>query len=170
MQDHKLDYHGVFRQLSFFRPSLQGEALDKFTWRILALTPETLTMDRSTATAGLKTWLEAYAARILSEEPQVDEAALEARRKATNPRFVLRQWVLEEVISALEKDEGRGKHVLAKVMQMAERPFEAWGAEGTEEEEEGGVCINIGEEQREERRFCGMGAKSMLGFQCSCSS
>ncbi|KZP31534.1 UPF0061-domain-containing protein [Athelia psychrophila] len=167
MKDHKLDYHGVFRQLCFFQPSLRGEALDKFVERVLALTPETLTMDRASAAADLRTWLSGYATRILSENPTVDEAGLEAQRKAANPRFVLRQWVLEEVISALENDEGKGKRVLGKVMQMVERPFEAWGAEGTEGTRDD--CA-IGEEEAEERRFCGMGAKSMLGFQCSCSS
>lgn len=164
MQDHKLDYHGVLRQLCFFQPSLQGEALDKFIERVLALTPETLTMDRSTASAELRAWLSGYASRILSENPSVDETELEAQRKAANPRFVLRQWVLEEVISTLEKDEEKGKRVLGKVMQMVERPFESWGAEGTRDD------CKIGEEETEERRFCGMGAKSMLGFQCSCSS
>ncbi|KAF7985567.1 hypothetical protein HWV62_3837 [Athelia sp. TMB] len=164
LQDHKLDFHGAFRQLCFFRPSLQGEALDTFAGRILALTPDALTMDRQQALTDLKAWLEAYAVRLQAEGEV--EAELDARRKAVNPRFVLRQWVLEEVISVLEKDEERGKRVLGKVLRMAEQPFEAWGAEGEEGNDE--VCI--GEEEREERRFCGMGAKAMLGFQCSCSS
>jgi len=48
---------------------------------------------------------------------------------------------------------------------MACNPYEAWGAEGGKRLEEGLV-----KEEREERRFCGIGEKGMLGFQCSCSS
>jgi hypothetical protein len=45
---------------------------------------------------------------------------------------------------------------------MCCKPFEAWGAEGDNQVEDGEV--------KEERRYCGMGEKAMLGFQCSCSS
>jgi len=82
-----------------------------------------------------------------------------------NPRFVLRQWVLEEVIKKVEKDPDSGKKILGKVLQMACNPYEPWGAEGDERPDE-----ELDAEIREERRFCGMGAKAMLGFQCSCSS
>jgi hypothetical protein len=46
---------------------------------------------------------------------------------------------------------------------MACNPFDSWGAEDKEDGE-------MDEEQKEERRFCGMGDTKMLGFQCSCSS
>ena len=49
------------------------------------------------------------------------------------------------------------------LIQMASKPFEAWGGEGLEE----GA---LDEEAKEERRFCTLGDQSMLGFQCSCSS
>lgn len=48
---------------------------------------------------------------------------------------------------------------------MACEPFERWGAEGDERQDE-----ELEKEVREERRFCGMGERKMLGFQCSCSS
>ena len=48
---------------------------------------------------------------------------------------------------------------------MASNPFEAWGAEFEDTPEE-----ELEKEEREERRFCGLGEKKMLGFQCSCSS
>ena len=47
--------------------------------------------------------------------------------------------------------------------QMACNPFEPWGAEGDGDGE-------LSNEEREERRYCGLGEKKMLGFQCSCSS
>jgi hypothetical protein len=48
---------------------------------------------------------------------------------------------------------------------MASNPFEAWGGEDEEGDE-----ADLEEEVKEERRFCGLGEKKMLGFQCSCSS
>ena len=46
---------------------------------------------------------------------------------------------------------------------MACNPFEPWGAEGDADDE-------LSDEEKEERRYCGLGEKKMLGFQCSCSS
>ena len=103
--------------------------------------------------------------------------------KSVNPRFVLRQWLLEEVIKKVEEDSKTGKQVLAKVFQvrlffisrinksdhhgdkMATNPFENWGAE-----EDTGPGEELTQEEKEERRFCGLGEKKLLGFQCSCSS
>jgi hypothetical protein len=48
---------------------------------------------------------------------------------------------------------------------MASNPYETWGAEDEERPEE-----ELGKEEKEERRFCGIGERQMLGFQCSCSS
>ena len=47
---------------------------------------------------------------------------------------------------------------------MACNPFEPWGGEDDEGEEE------LEKEEKEEKRYCGMGETKMLGFQCSCSS
>jgi len=47
---------------------------------------------------------------------------------------------------------------------MSLSPFESWGREGEESEE------GLSEEEKEERRLCGLGEERMLGFQCSCSS
>ena len=46
---------------------------------------------------------------------------------------------------------------------MACNPFEPWGAEGD-------VNGDLSSEEKEEKRYCGLGEKKMLGFQCSCSS
>lgn len=143
-------------------------------------------MDREKATTDFLTWLRTYAERILSERDEWAAADFDAERekaaKSANPRFVLRQWVLEEVIKKVENDTGTGKKILAKVLQvsflsfpgsfadarsvqMACNPFEPWGAEGDERPDE-----ELDAEIKEEKRYCGMGEKAMLGFQCSCSS
>ncbi|KIK24010.1 hypothetical protein PISMIDRAFT_10450 [Pisolithus microcarpus 441] len=80
---------------------------------------------------------------------------------APNPRFVLRQWLLEEVTKYVEGDPATGKHVFGK---KACSPFKPWGREGDIPDDE------LNEEEREERRYCGLRDRRMLGFQCSCSS
>lgn len=178
MADHRLDFHGTFRRLAYFHPSMAdatGEdgatpALDTFVESLLALTPEPEMVDKFKAKADFRTWLQTYAERIQSErvewEPEGDvDAARERAMRAANPRFVLRQWVLEEVIKKVETNADVGKRVLAKVLKMACSPFEPWGAEDDPTPED-----SLDPEVKEERRYCGLGEKTMLGFQCSCSS
>ncbi|ETW83014.1 hypothetical protein HETIRDRAFT_315131 [Heterobasidion irregulare TC 32-1] len=177
LESQKLDFHLSFRHLTTFRPSLlavESAALDQFVDGLLDYTSDSQSIQRDEAVRSWKRWLEKYAARIEAEKDAwVDDDAaafsLDERReretKAANPRFVLRQWVLEEVIGKVEKDPKSGKRVLAKVMQMACSPFAPWGAEGDSRPEE-----VLDEEVREERRLCAVGERKMLGFQCSCSS
>lgn len=47
---------------------------------------------------------------------------------------------------------------------MTCNPFDAWGAEDHEDES------TLDAEQKEERRYCGIGDIDLLGYQCSCSS
>ncbi|KAG6830659.1 hypothetical protein H0H92_015556 [Tricholoma furcatifolium] len=99
------------------------------------------------------------------------ESRREQAMRLANPRFVLRQWVLEEVIKRVERDAESGRRVLAKVMRMAASPFEAWGAEGDSYAgREVTREVTMTKEEEEERRLCGVGERRMLGFQCSCSS
>ncbi|KAL0566335.1 hypothetical protein V5O48_015679 [Marasmius crinis-equi] len=167
MQNQKLDFHRTFRLISTFRPSSDS---DKLIGELLQNISEPMMVDELSARREWKEWLEKYKVRIESERDLWNDADgdVEARRveeaRVANPRFVLRQWVLEEVIKKLEDDAESGKIVLSKVLQMACSPFETWGGEGQESEEQ------LSAEEKAERRLCGVGAKSMLGFQCSCSS
>ncbi|KAF9000596.1 hypothetical protein BDQ17DRAFT_1359195 [Cyathus striatus] len=173
MSSHKLDFHSTFRTLCCFTPTLINSEssevdpqLHEFITQLLANTPEPERLDHGKATEEWLKWLDTYSKRIESEKndwsnsEDVDEVR-KLEMKAANPRFVLRQWVLEEVIKKVERDADSGKRVLAKVMQMASYPFEEWGAEGSDA---------VTKEEREERRYCGLGDKKLLGFQCSCSS
>ncbi|KAG6374471.1 hypothetical protein JVT61DRAFT_4514 [Boletus reticuloceps] len=179
MERQRLDFHGTFRKLSGFRRGMvrDGEErggrthdLGAFVGGLLQGTPEPDQLDYARATEEWLEWLENYADRIDREasewagEPDYD-AARERAVKAANPRFVLRQWLLEEVIKKVETDPMTGRRVLAKVMEMACSPFEPWGAEGDDTPDSA-----LDPEIREERRYCGMGEKRLLGFQCSCSS
>ena len=79
------------------------------------------------------------------------------RMNKVNPKFVLRQWVLEEVIKSTTSEKGVGvKHheMLDMVLKMSLDPFkDEWGGDKAEEE-----------------RLCGDVPKANRGFQCSCSS
>lgn len=82
-------------------------------------------VDAHKAKADWKKWLGTYSERIESEkglwDGDKDEDVWSQREKAmrgANPRFVLRQWVLEEVIKKVEEDAKSGRRVLAKVLQV----------------------------------------------------
>lgn len=132
MGDHRLDFHSTFRRLAYFRPSMvqpvegsdgDNPALGEFVESLLTLTPEPQMVDAFKAKSDWKTWLKTYAARIESERSEWDgdndvDAARERASRAANSRFVLRQWVLEEVIKKVEEDMDNGKRILAKVLQV----------------------------------------------------
>ncbi|KJA26389.1 hypothetical protein HYPSUDRAFT_75557 [Hypholoma sublateritium FD-334 SS-4] len=175
LEEHALDFHGTFRLLARFAPGAGADAEEALIVRLLALCGAPERLDRTAAGAAWHAWLATYAQRIASErEEWADagtadadvDAARGAAMRAANPRFVLRQWLLEEVIAHVERDAASGKRVLAKVMHMASNPYEPWGAEDDDDTPE----AELSAEERAERRFCSLGERKMLGFQCSCSS
>lgn len=82
-------------------------------------------------------WFEIYKQRLLSEDS--DDISRSIKMKQINPKFVLRNWVAEEVIERVEKGD---KEVLKRVLRMCENPYKDWGADA-------------GEFQKEEAYFCG---------------
>ncbi|WVF71172.1 hypothetical protein IAT40_005970 [Kwoniella sp. CBS 6097] len=207
LQAHSIDFHTSFRLLSSFKPA-QAIAnntgyLDTFVSDFIKQTTTSRPADSiGPAQEAFKGWLRTYASRASSEAEKAAytyagnsdeefEAARSKEMKAVNPRFVLRQWVLEETISKMEQaltnpyieaqekgdgsappeewkvDEGirEARRVLAKILDMSTRPFEPYG-EGAEWPGKGSTKA----EWEEDRRLCGLGNKEMLGFQCSCSS
>lgn len=122
-------------------------------WYDVSVLPEYIRSQKETQA---RTWLLAYARRLLQENRDGD--AVTAEMKTKNPRFVLRNWVTNEVASRLEKENDTD--VLAKVLEMATAPFEDWGlpreGRGSEEVEE-------------EKRLCSLG-RPLTGNLPSCSS
>lgn len=131
MEHQELDFHGTFRKLSGFRREWvrdeSGERtgeLEVFIGDLLRGTPEPDRLDYARATEQWLQWLGKYADRIdreasewAAEELDYD-AARERAVKAANPRFVLRQWLLEDVIKKVETDPTTGKRILAKVLEV----------------------------------------------------
>jgi len=168
MQDQRLDFHRTFRVLSTFTLGTFNDTAKRSTFvsKLLSNIAESQMVDSMSAERAWNGWLEKYVKRLEEEQSQgVEEEKRIQGMKNANPRFVLRQWLLEEVIKKVENDELAGRRVLAKVLHMACNPYEPWGAEETE-----GVEEEMDDEQKEERRYCGIGDKNLLGFQCSCSS
>lgn len=135
MEDHRLDFHSTFRTLSSFKPSMlnattsaEGSStpLEAFIKRLLVLTPNPEQLDHAKATEAWMAWLDKYSQRIESEKsewPEDFDTEREKAAKAANPRFVLRQWILEEVIAKVERDHDSGKRLLAKVMHVSTPSF-----------------------------------------------
>ena len=134
MERQRLDFHGTFRTLSGFQRGMvlrddsergeeQSGALEALIGSLLRGTPEPDQLDHARATEEWMEWLSKYADRIdhdaveWATEPDYDVARKKAARDA-NPRFVLRQWLLEEVIKKVETDSTTGTRVLAKVLEV----------------------------------------------------
>ncbi|KLT45391.1 UPF0061-domain-containing protein [Cutaneotrichosporon oleaginosum] len=177
------DFGVSFRLLAAFEPSRAAEDgyIPKFAKRFIAATTADLSSDsvmRAEEDAGA--WLRVYAARA-TEDAEVKtwtkeagdgkwEAARTVAMRKVNPRFILRQWVLEEVIATMDKalkdaDVPTARRALALVLDLASNPFETYG-----EREDGSVRDDLDDATAERARLCGLGPRGMLGFQCSCSS
>lgn len=195
LQVHDLDFHTAFRGLCEFSPTKASpESGDKY---IKEFVPHWVrsAADKSASDDSLKLaeedfvrWFGIYAKRANLEDEKSAwdstddwEPARAADMRKRNPTFVLRQWILEELLGKMEKaltdpykaalskddvdkqkvEEGirTARTELWKILEMATNPFENWGqGEGSEEELEA------------QRRLCGVGAKEMFGYQCGCSS
>ena len=125
LEAHELDFHSTFRTLTSFQPSFASAELELLAARLI---PELVITSRDARERAQKEWvdwLEKFKKRIEEEREDWSEhenwtlARKEEGRKA-NPRFVLRQWVLEEVIEKVEKDHIGGKRILAKVLEVCE--------------------------------------------------
>ncbi|KAK9448130.1 uncharacterized protein V1518DRAFT_419737 [Limtongia smithiae] len=101
--------------------------------------------------------IEKYKHRLESEK-NTDDAARAARMNAVNPNFILRNWILDDVIRRVQRENDQD--VLQRVLYMAQHPFnDVWT---TREEDE--------DKYNEERRFIGDVPRRLQGTTCSCSS
>lgn len=131
MAERKLDFHGTFRTLCTFRPSANEAQRNLLIDRLIGHCGTPHNLDMAKAVEDLKAWLAKYTTRIESErdlwgkdggDPEVER---KQEMRGANPRFVLRQWVLEEVIRNVERDVDSGKRQLAKVLQVSSPPSRA---------------------------------------------
>ena len=158
LQALELDFNGFFRRLSHM-PVLSLDTKDKW----FAAAEGFLQQGELYAGKGWKgaqemiaEWIGGtYRTRLqLEERDNVGFGDDERRVKMlrVNPKFVARNWVLQEVIDLVEKKEDR--EVLPGLMKMVLDPYrESWGWN-----------------EELERRWCGDPPKPERGLRCSCSS
>ncbi|GEM08827.1 UPF0061 family protein [Rhodotorula toruloides] len=164
LSEHELDFTRSHRLLSHFTSTN-----DPTFRRLLDAMMPSATSSSSASRDSLTTWFKLYEERLAKDGADA-VSNRRARMDAVNPRFTLRQWVLEETIQKVEKspDDG-GIEQLERVLDMALNPFERYGEpEVKEGETDQGVCPT--REETERARLCGTGPREFLGFQCSCSS
>lgn len=110
MERHSLDFTSTLRTLTQF-PTVRTDDLIE---RVL----DNSTMcDLVRATDDFERWLGRYAARL------EQGSWTEEERREWNPRFALRQWVLEEAIERMQKGQPDARRHLARVLKV--RSFSA---------------------------------------------
>ncbi|GAA94827.1 uncharacterized protein L969DRAFT_54791 [Mixia osmundae IAM 14324] len=163
MEAHELDYAITLRMLCQFE-SVDSPRFDTY---LNKLVPKSIvpTYLRDNAHSQWRTWLGKWQERL--EQDEASHSSLPSRTermRLVNPRFVLRQWILEETIKRLEQDKDTA--FLERVLAMSVSPFDAYG----EEDLTAQACAPETDDLKEQRRLCSQGPKELLGFQCSCSS
>ncbi|GAA5860929.1 hypothetical protein JCM3774_003191 [Rhodotorula dairenensis] len=173
----ELDFTASHRLLSQF-VSTSDSSFERF---LDAFLPASTVVDPTGSTKWINArsdwtgWFKSYEDRLASDaegDKLTSPAERRRRMNRVNPRFCLRQWVLEETIRKCDREPdgpGGGLEQLERVLDMSLHPFEAYGEpEIAAGETEVGACPTM--EEQERLRLCGLGSEELLGFQCSCSS
>lgn len=107
----------------------KGEALDRVAQRLIEYSSQSQTADIPRIEL-LSKWLITYAELLRKENRDAVQLGKEMRQK--NPRFVLRNWITDEVAERLEKNDTA---FLEHVRDMCSRPFDDW--------EQDEVCLSL---------------------------
>lgn len=129
LQDCELDYNLFFRRLADFKFDTSEEELpsiDCFFPREASATVWPMSQQM------VKNWLLLYYNRLRAAGIADENEQRKARMNRVNPKFVLRNWILDEVI----KDAQAGDFTLYNnIMKMAIEPFnDTWGLDPAEEQ------------------------------------
>lgn len=178
MMLHTLDYSQTLRLLSQFPLDSKSPLLPRFN-DLLLPTSQVAVDARPISEAAFKVWLEQYRIRLSLPSELIHESTRRERMNLVNPRFILRQWVLEEIISKLSNNNNNNDDVekidllaLDRVLELSSEPFKNYGEELVDQVSSNNkeLCEVESEEEKERRRLCEIGAENFQGFQCSCSS
>jgi uncharacterized protein YdiU (UPF0061 family) len=124
MSTYHIDYHRFYRSLSNYKVTSEGEDSDaeKAISEWLNISAEEDSQAEASKDA-LKPWLAIYRHRLLKDNS--DNADRKQRMDAVNPRFVLRNSIVDQVIKAFEKEtEEEAKDVLNACLDACVNPFE----------------------------------------------
>jgi serine/tyrosine/threonine adenylyltransferase len=155
MEHAEADFNHSFRTLSHISlQDLSDASLDTTAEKFLP-SPESssASVDREASAKDFAAFLTTYRDRLIDEASEwVSDAQRQSSMLQVNPKFLPRNWILEEVIQRVEKNGER--EVLKRLINMATAPFEEkWSGDEAEAE-----------------RWCGQVPKYKGGLQCSCSS
>jgi serine/tyrosine/threonine adenylyltransferase len=155
LEDTSCDFNHFFYRLGCTPVFLDSK--DEYSRAAEHILPVDTENVKENSIDALATWLETKYRPRLEKEQSTDDKERRERMNKVNPKFVLRQWILEEVIKNTKSEKGVGvdnKEMLEMVLKMSLEPFnQEWGYDKGEEE-----------------RLCGDVPKVDRGFQCSCSS
>lgn len=156
LDDTSCDFNHFFHRLGN-TPIFNMSSKDDYSQAAERILPADSETNRRESVEKLAAWLETEYRPRLENENNTKDSERGERMKAVNPKFVLRQWVLEEVIKKTQSEKGVGVKddaMLKMVLRMSLEPFrDEWGGD-----------------KKEEERLCGDVPKVERGFQCSCSS
>lgn len=148
LQDCELDYNQFFRKLgdaTFFSGAEVDPAV--FFQKDRGFVPS---LDLDEAKSRVSKWLETYQARLESEG-STNDASRRERMHKINPKFVLKTWVMDEVIENAQKGNFE---TYKQILEMSLDPFkDSWGFD---------KCF--------EDHVTGDTPKTGRDIQCSCSS
>ncbi|GAN03711.1 conserved hypothetical protein [Mucor ambiguus] len=123
---YHIDYHRFYRSLSNYKITEHGEDgdADKAITEWLDIRTEEDTQTEASKEA-LKPWLAIYRHRLLKDKVDNDER--KQRMDAVNPRFVLRNFIAEDVIQAFDDDtnEDEAKEILNACLNACLNPFKS---------------------------------------------
>jgi uncharacterized protein YdiU (UPF0061 family) len=149
MAKYELDFHHFFRRLAEI--PVRGIVLagEEANAQLAASFVHESAKNSDEAKKAVLEFLHSYAARLAEQEVE-DSERIPAQKKI-NPKFVPKNWVLDEIIQRVERKGDR--EVLKGVVEMVMRPFEdTW--EGVKDAD----------------RWCGEVPVPKRSTQCSCSS
>ncbi|KYK55775.1 hypothetical protein DCS_07739 [Drechmeria coniospora] len=171
MQALELDFNHFFRRLSGLRLAeiATPEAREEKSCIFFHREGPPKDIGEVEARRQLASWLEKWHARVTEDWSDGGDGLSTARdgeriraMESVNPNFVLRGWILDEVIRRVEKDGERD--VLHRILHMALNPFEAeWDSKIFDN------CVWKGDAE-EEKRWVGDVPRTERAMQCSCSS
>jgi serine/tyrosine/threonine adenylyltransferase len=156
LEDISCDFNHFFYRLGS-TPIFSLNTKDEYSRAAEHILPADTDNVKEQSIDNLASWLETIYRPRLEKEGSTNDSQRRSRMNKVNPKFVLRQWILEEVIKNTKSEKGVGvknNEMLDMVLKMSLEPFqEEWGGDKGEEE-----------------RLCGDVPKIDRGFQCSCSS
>ncbi|EPS45197.1 hypothetical protein H072_788 [Dactylellina haptotyla CBS 200.50] len=146
MEKLGLDFNHFFRRLSHLPISVMEEedprtrAAEHFfnansSFNMLGMQDKHKDEEKTKAKKEIADWLGKWRTRLALEENGLDDEARQMSMKKVNPKFLPKNWVLDELIQRVQQNGERD--ILYKILDMSLRPFEDhWGPESEWQEEE----------------------------------